>query len=194
MFSGIIESLVPLVGMSSNGTNINFEFETPLASELRVDQSIAHNGVCLTVTELNGDRYKVTAIMETLDLTNLGELKVGQRVNFERCLKLSDRIDGHIVQGHVDGMGKVSEIHNVDGSHVFTITHDLDHRLIIKKGSITINGVSLTVVDTDKGWFKVAIIPHTYEMTNFHALIVGTTVNLELDILGKYVRSLMNPE
>jgi riboflavin synthase len=191
MFSGIVETLVPLVGMTSDGKNVNFEFETELAGELRVDQSIAHNGVCLTVTNIDGNRYSVTAIDETLNLTNLGDLRVGQRVNFERCLKLSDRLDGHLVQGHVDGLGTVERIHHADGSYEFTIAHDLDHRLVLHKGSITINGVSLTVTSSEKGRFSVAIIPHTYEMTNFHSLIVGTQVNLELDVIGKYVQSLM---
>ena len=146
MFTGIIETLGTLTSLRDEGTNRHFTLTSELAPELKVDQSIAHNGVCLTVTNIERDTYKVTAIDETLRLTNLGNLENGDSVNLERCLKVSDRLDGHIVQGHVDGMGKVAGIEDLDGSWEFSVSHDLDHRLILHKGSVTINGVSLTVI------------------------------------------------
>lgn len=200
MFSGIIEKLVPILNIEKEGTNIHFTVECDITNELKVDQSIAHNGVCLTVTEINGNQYKVTAIEETLRLTNLGELAKGSMVNFERCIRLSDRLDGHIVQGHVDGTAVVKEIDNKDGSWNFTfelsndftnINDKAPEKLIIHKGSITINGTSLTVTKIEERRFYVSIIPYTYEHTNFHKLQKGVKVNIELDVLGKYVARLM---
>lgn len=193
MFSGIVEQMVALKAREEDGSNVHFTFETDLVHELKIDQSVAHNGVCLTIVDIGSDEYTVTAIEETLNLTNLGELKLGDKVNFERCLKVSDRIDGHIVQGHVDGTAEVSDITELEGSWEFTFTHDLDDRLILKKGSITINGVSLTIIHNQPGLFKVAIIPYTYEHTNFHTFRLGDKVNIELDVLGKYVANMLDP-
>ena len=199
MFSGIIESLAVVLEIERDGTNIHFTFESEYAHELKVDQSIAHNGVCLTVVSINGNTYKVTAIEETLKLTNLGDLRTGDKVNFERCIRMNDRLDGHIVQGHVDGVASVIEIQDKDGSweyqfqldEHFTNIHDHSpEKLIIQKGSITINGTSLTVTGVNNRQFGVAIIPYTYEHTNFHTLKVGEKVNIELDVLGKYVARL----
>ena len=199
MFSGIVESIVVLVDKEKDGTNIHFTFESKLAHELKVDQSVAHNGVCLTVVSIEGHTYKVTAIEETLRLTNLGDLSIGDQVNFERCIRMSDRLDGHIVQGHIDGTATVSQINDKDGSweyqfklaNQFTKIHDHSpEKLIIHKGSITINGISLTVTVVNKRHFGVAIIPYTYENTNFNSLELGGKVNIELDVLGKYVARL----
>ncbi|MFY0644411.1 MAG: riboflavin synthase [Bacteroidia bacterium] len=190
MFSGIVEGMSSVLKIEHDGSNMHFLFSTEIADELKVDQSIAHNGVCLTITSLNKDSYSVTAIDETLKLSNLGNLKVGDKVNTERCLRLSDRLDGHIVQGHVDGTGTVKSLEDKDGSWSITIEHQLDHRLILHKGSITVNGVSLTVVSCSDGEFQIAIIPYTYENTNLHTLTMGDLVNLELDILGKYIAKL----
>lgn len=191
MFSGIIERMALLRKKEGEGTNVHFTFESDLCPELKIDQSIAHNGVCLTVVDLTDATYTVTAIEETLNLSNLNDLKAGDQVNLERCVRATDRLDGHIVQGHVDGTGKVRSIINKDGSWAFTIVHGLDSRLILHKGSVTINGVSLTVTDSSEGQFSVAIIPYTFEHTNFHQLKVGDRVNLELDVIGKYVANLL---
>ena len=199
MFSGIIETLAILRSIEKEGTNIHFTFESEFANELKVDQSVAHNGVCLTVTSISGNTYNVTAIAETLKLTNLGSLEIGDKVNFERCIRMSDRLDGHIVQGHVDGRAKVSSINNVDGSWEFgfemysdfaDVNNHPPEKLIIQKGSITINGTSLTVTYVKERSFGVAIIPYTYEHTSFHTFEIGTAVNIELDVLGKYVARL----
>lgn len=193
MFSGIVEQMVSLKSRVVEGSNVHFTFNSDLVQELKIDQSIAHNGVCLTIVDLGPNEYTVTAIDETLKLTNLGALQVGSQVNFERCLKLSDRLDGHIVQGHVDGTAVVKEITELDGSWEYTFTHELDDRLILHKGSITINGVSLTIIHKEDGLFKVAIIPYTYEHTNFHTFKQGDRVNIELDVLGKYVANMLDP-
>lgn len=199
MFSGIIERTVKLVGKQENSSNINFTFKCDITSELKVDQSIAHNGVCLTVTSIDGDDYTVTAIDETLRLTNLGDLKIGEEVNFERCIRLSDRLDGHIVQGHVDGWAKVVKITDASGSWEFDFEFDNDfptiethpaYKLVIQKGSITINGTSLTVTRCNEKGFGVAIIPYTYNHTSFKTLKVEDRVNIELDVLGKYIAKL----
>ena len=199
MFSGIIESLGVLVDKQKDGTNIHFILESDLTHELKIDQSVAHNGVCLTVVSIDGNTYKVTAIEETLRLTNLSDLTIGDQVNFERCIRMSDRLDGHIVQGHVDGIAHVSQIRNKDGSWEFQFKLDdqftdingySPDKLIIHKGSITINGISLTVTEVDNKYFGVAVIPYTYEHTNFNSLELGSKVNIELDVLGKYVARL----
>ncbi|MDG1724710.1 MAG: riboflavin synthase [Bacteroidia bacterium] len=199
MFSGIIESLGVLVDKQKDGTNIHFILESDLTPELKIDQSVAHNGVCLTVVSIDGNTYKVTAIEETLRLTNLSDLIIGDQVNFERCIRMSDRLDGHIVQGHVDGMAHVSQIRDKDGSWEFQFKLDdqftdingySPDKLIIHKGSITINGVSLTITEVDNKHFGVAVIPYTYEHTNFNSLELGSKVNIELDVLGKYVARL----
>jgi riboflavin synthase len=200
VFSGIVEALVVLEKKEHEGTNTTFWFRSDLTPELKIDQSIAHNGVCLTVTEIKDNSYSVTAIQETLRLTNLGDLKIGDEVNVERCLRLNDRLDGHMVQGHVDGKAIVTRVEDKDGSWEFDFEFDKHFpsiegrkpsQLVIQKGSITINGTSLTVTQcSDKG-FGVAIIPYTYEHTNFKDLKVGDQVNIELDVLGKYMAKLV---
>jgi riboflavin synthase len=199
MFSGIIETVATLSHIEEEGSNITFTFASEYTHELKIDQSVAHNGVCLTVVAIDGNEYKVTAIAETLRLTNLGNLKVGDKINFERCIRMNDRLDGHIVQGHVDGKAKVKTVDDKDGSWEYLFELDSDfsdinghapEKLIIHKGSITINGTSLTVTHVSNRSFGVAIIPYTYEHTNFHTLEVGDSVNIELDVLGKYVARL----
>ncbi|MDA9121324.1 riboflavin synthase [Flavobacteriales bacterium] len=192
MFTGIIETLGKLTKIEKEGSNIHFTFESPITNELKVDQSVAHNGVCLTVVQLFGDnQYTVTAIDETLQRTNLGELIVGGEVNLERCMPANGRFDGHIVQGHVDQLGDVLSVEGKDGSHVFSFKHSAGENFTVDKGSITINGVSLTAFDTSDTGFSVAIIPYTLEHTVFKNLKVGDKVNLEFDILGKYVARMM---
>lgn len=188
MFTGIIETLGTIVNLEKDHTNLVLTIESNLSSELKIDQSVAHNGVCLTVVEVDDKQYKVIAIQETLEKTNLDALKVGDFVNLERAMKLGERLDGHIVQGHVDCVGTCNSITNKDGSWLYTFKYDYtDHRITIEKGSITINGVSLTVIDSKKNMFSVAIIPYTYEHTTFKHLTELSKVNLEFDVIGKYV-------
>lgn len=192
MFTGIIESTAALLATREEGTNLHFRFGTPVARELKVDQSVAHNGVCLTVTKVEGEEYEVTAVEETLRRTNLGELRSGDLVNLERCMRLGDRLDGHIVQGHVDTTGSVERIEARDGSWNVYFTYDpAAGHPTVPKGSVCVNGVSLTVVESDRGRFSVTIIPYTWEHTNFHRLQAGSKVNLEFDIIGKYVERLL---
>ncbi len=192
MFTGIIETLGTLLEARKDGSNIHFTFDAPIANELKVDQSVAHNGVCLTVVELlDNNAYVVTAIDETLKRTNLGDLKEGDSVNLERCMPANGRFDGHIVQGHVDQLGEVVSVEEKDGSHVFSFMHQKGDNFTVDKGSITINGVSLTAFDTSDTGFSVAIIPYTFEHTNFHSFKVGDKVNLEFDIVGKYVARML---
>lgn len=188
MFSGIVEALGTVVRIEEEQTNIHFTLEAPFVHELVIDQSIAHNGVCLTVVSIAEKTYTVTAIAETLQRTELGEWKVGTVVNLERCLRLSDRIDGHMVQGHVDTTATCRAVEETQGSwkYAFQYEHQPEWTTV-PKGSICVNGVSLTVVDSDKGNFSVCIIPYTYEHTNFRYLQPGKRVNLEFDIIGKYV-------
>lgn len=191
MFTGIIEGLGTVRKIEKDGDNVHFTLSSTFANELKIDQSLAHNGVCLTVVDISGDEYTVTAIDETLQKTNLGDLSVGDFANLERCMKLGDRLDGHIVQGHVDQTGKVTGVEELDGSWKFTFEYDISKsNLTVEKGSITINGVSLTVVDSGRNSFSVCIIPYTYEHTNFCKFKIGTTVNLEFDIVGKYLTKL----
>ena len=190
MFSGIVEEVAKVLEVQRDGSNLQLRISTSKSDELKIDQSIAHNGVCLTITSLDNDSYTVTAIDETLSLSNLGSLSKGDSVNIERCLRLSDRLDGHIVQGHVDGTGVIKSIEDRNGSWIFTVQHQLDHKLILKKGSITVNGISLTVAECSETDFQVAIIPYTYEHTNLHTLKKDDQVNIELDILGKYIAKL----
>ncbi|MAB48666.1 MAG: riboflavin synthase [Flavobacteriaceae bacterium] len=192
MFTGIIEDLGIIKNLEVEGENLHITVQTSITSELKIDQSVAHNGVCLTVVSIDKDNYIVTAIKETLDKTNLGKLKSGDFVNVERAMKLGDRLDGHIVQGHVDQTAKCISIKEEDGSWVFTFKYDKAlNNITIEKGSITVNGVSLTVVNSKIDEFSVAIIPYTYEHTTFNKLKVGDTVNLEFDVVGKYVKRLM---
>jgi len=192
MFTGIVEAMGTVVGRMENEQNVDFWIESSFSSELKIDQSVSHNGACLTVVEVKGSAHRVTAIRETLLKTNLGDWAVGTMVNLERCLKMGDRLDGHWVQGHVDGLGKCVEVNDDGGSWRFRFEHENKPEMMtVPKGSITVNGVSLTVVDSTLHGFSVAIIPYTYEHTNFHSLKVGDSVNLEFDILGKYLQRMM---
>ena len=191
MFTGIIEAFAKVKTLDKVGENLQIKFECNLAEELKIDQSVSHNGVCLTVEKCEGNYYSVTAIKETLDKTNLGQLKVGDLVNIERAMKFGDRLDGHIVQGHVDQTAKCISINTLDGSWNYTFKYNKNsNNITIEKGSITVNGVSLTVVDSKENEFSVAIIPYTYENTNFKIIEVGQTVNLEFDMIGKYIAKL----
>lgn len=188
MFTGIIETLGTLVQIDSEGSNQHFTFSSVIAKELKIDQSVSHNGCCLTVVECDGEKYRVTAVQETLQISNLGSLEVGDQINLERSLKVGDRLDGHFVQGHVDQLATCQSVEEVDGSWVFTFTHPAHETFRnVSKGSICVNGVSLTVVNPSAESFSVAIIPYTYEHTNFKNLHPGSTVNIEFDILGKYI-------
>ncbi len=192
MFTGIVEAMGSLVRTEAKGTNVEFWFTCPFTQELKVDQSLAHNGVCLTVVEIQGEQYRVTAIDETLQKTNLGDLKLGQKVNLERCMAANARFDGHIVQGHVDLTGVCTEITDQNGSWEYRFSYPKSSgHVTVEKGSICVNGTSLTVVDSQDDSFTVCIIPYTYEHTVFHQLSVGDRVNLEFDILGKYIKKLM---
>ncbi|OEK09677.1 riboflavin synthase subunit alpha [Flavivirga aquatica] len=192
MFTGIIENFGIVSNLKEDLNNLHISIKSQITSELKIDQSVAHNGVCLTVVAINNDEYVVTAIKETLDKTNLNFLKVNDKVNLERAMKLGDRLDGHIVQGHVDQTATCINIEEANGSWVFTFNYDSKlNNVTIEKGSITINGTSLTVVNSKKDTFSVAIIPYTYEHTNFNTFKIGTIVNLEFDVLGKYVAKLV---
>ena len=192
MFSGIVETTARVAAIREEGGNRHFTLECPFTDELKIDQSIAHNGVCLTVVSIEGDRYTTTAIRETLLKSNLGELRVGDPVNLERSMRPDALLDGHIVQGHVDQTARCTAIDEADGSWYFAFEYDPSQgNVTVEKGRVAFNGVSLTVVDSREGAFRVAIIPYTYEHTNFHALKVGSTVNLEFDIVGKYIARLM---
>ena len=190
MFTGVIEQLGVVNSIQKESENIHFTLEAPFTSELKIDQSVAHNGCCLTVVEISGNEYVVTAIQETLNKTNLGSWIIGTKVNLERCMQMNGRLDGHIVQGHVDTTGTCIAIEDQNGSWKYTFRYE-SADLTVEKGSITINGTSLTVVDSKTTEFSVCIIPYTYEHTNFHTLEVGDTVNLEFDIIGKYVAKMM---
>jgi len=193
MFTGIIENLAKVAKVEKSQSNLELYIESTLAGELKVDQSVAHNGVCLTVVEIFGDRtYRVTAIEETIEKTNLGDLTQGDSINLERCMTLGARLDGHIVQGHVDQIGICENIEEKDGSWIYTFSYDtFMENVTVEKGSITVNGTSLTVVNSSKGMFSVAIIPYTYENTVFNTLSKGDRVNLEFDVIGKYVARMM---
>ncbi|MEZ4980310.1 MAG: riboflavin synthase [Saprospiraceae bacterium] len=194
MFTGIIESAGEIIEVKKEGTNLHFTIASAISDELKIDQSLSHDGVCLTVVALSPGNHTVTAIQETLDKTNLGGWSKGRKVNLERAMQMGGRLDGHIVQGHVDTKGEVVEIREVDGSWYFTFQFDKSFaHLLVPKGSVTINGVSLTVVDPSENQFSVAIIPYTFEHTNFHQFRIGDTVNLEFDIIGKYLANLVKP-
>ena len=187
MFTGIIESLGRVEKAQMDEGNLTLTMSCEFTSDLQIDQSVAHNGVCLTVTAINGDQYEVQAIQETLDKTNIGDLKQGDKVNLERGMKLGDRLDGHIVQGHVDTTGTCVEIIESEGSWEFVFEYANTPYFTVSKGSITVNGTSLTVVQSERNKFSVCIIPYTYEHTNFHQFKVGSKINLEFDIIGKYL-------
>lgn len=188
MFTGIIESVATIRDVQQEGSNVHFTVQSPIATELKVDQSVAHNGVCLTVTEIIGDEYNVTAVAETLAKTNLGTWKKGDKVNIERSLRVGDRLDGHFVQGHVDATATCLEKQTLDGSWLFRFRFPAQFSaLVIEKGSICVNGVSLTAFNVGADEFTVTIIPYTFEHTNFNAIERGSVVNVEFDILGKYL-------
>jgi riboflavin synthase len=193
MFTGIIETVGEINQLTQEGENLHIEIKSQLAQELKIDQSVAHNGVCLTVVEILEASYVVTAIKETLDKTNLKTLTKETLVNLERAMMLGDRLDGHIVQGHVDGTATCKNVKEENGSWVFTFQYKNTDFSTVEKGSITVNGVSLTVVNSKKGEFSVAIIPYTFENTNFKNIEAGNEVNLEFDIIGKYVKNLITP-
>lgn len=197
MFSGIVEGAAQVVGLREDGGNLHITVLCPFVDELRIDQSVAHNGVCLTVVSIPGDgTYTVTAIRETLERSNLGMLREGDLVNLERSMLMNGRLDGHIVQGHVDCTARCESVEEADGSHYFKFRYDVDPALVAKgymtveKGSVTVNGVSLTVCDSERDSFRVAVIPYTLEHTNFSRIQPGSVVNLEFDIIGKYLARL----
>ncbi len=193
MFTGIIEAFGRVESLEKEGDNLHLTLASDLAPELKIDQSLAHNGVCLTVVAVNNTTYTVTAIKETLDKTNLGELNLGALVNLERAIKLGARLDGHLVQGHIDQVGFCTQVEEENGSWRFRFQYDpAAQNMTIEKGSITVNGVSLTVVDARKDEFSVAIIPYTYQHTNFHQISQDTKVNLEFDLVGKYISKMYN--
>ena len=198
MFSGIVEEMAMLVGLTKIDGNIDFTFKCSFVNELKIDQSVAHNGVCLTVVKIEDDTYTVTAMKETLLRSNLGLLEVGDHVNVERSMLMNGRLDGHIVQGHVDQTAKCIDMEDADGSTYFTFEYECNKEMVrrgyftVDKGSVTVNGVSLTVCDPTENTFRVAIIPYTRENTNFCDIQVGTVVNIEFDILGKYIARLQD--
>lgn len=197
MFSGIIEEAATVVALEKDKENLHITMQCSFVNELKIDQSIAHNGVCLTVVKKTGETYTVTAIKETLDRSNLGLLKIGDKVNIERSMLMNGRLDGHIVQGHVDQTAQCVEVKEADGSWYFTFSYTCNKEmakkgyLTVDKGSVTVNGVSLTVCNPTEESFQVAIIPYTYEHTNFHQIQIGSVVNIEFDIIGKYVSRMM---
>jgi riboflavin synthase len=196
MFSGIIEEAAPVVRLVKEKENLHITMKCSFTDELKIDQSISHNGVCLTVVEKEGDNYTVTAIKETLDKSNLGLLKIGDKVNLERSVRLDDRLDGHMVQGHVDQTAVCTEVMEAEGSWYYTFEYEpaQDDYITVEKGSVSVNGVSLTVVNSKPKSFQVAIIPFTYEVTNFHQIKEGTVVNIEFDILGKYIAKILKQQ
>lgn len=192
MFTGIIEAVGVIEKIEEKGSNIDFTLTCPFTNELKIDQSLAHNGCCLTVVEIKDNHYVVTAINETLEKTNLGKWELGTAVNLERCMKMDGRLDGHIVQGHVDKTGEVVSIENKDGSYFITMKYENDGSFVtVPQGSITVNGISLTVAKSEDAQFSVAIIPYTWEFTNMKHLKIGDKVNLEFDIIGKYIARLI---
>ena len=191
MFTGIIENIGKVVKMQKEGSNLNFTISSPISSELKIDQSVSHNGVCLTVVKADQDEHVVTAIDETLKKSNLGHLTVGSWINLERCMKADGRFDGHIVQGHVDQVAICTDIRQNEGSWVFDFQFEQKSNVVVEKGSICVNGISLTCFDCKEGSFSVAIIPYTFENTTMQYLEPGGEVNLEFDIVGKYVQKLL---
>ncbi len=196
MFSGIVEEAAPVVRIKKEKDNLHITMKCSFTDQLKIDQSISHNGVCLTVVKKENDTYTVTAIRETLDKTNLGLLKPGDKVNLERSTKLDGRLDGHMVQGHVDQTAVCTKVEEAGGSWYYTFEYEplQDDYITVEKGSVCVNGVSLTVVNSQQRSFQVAIIPFTYEITNFHQIKVGTVVNIEFDILGKYIAKIVKQQ
>jgi riboflavin synthase len=195
MFSGIVEEAAKVVALDKEGGNLHITMDCSFVKDLKVDQSVSHNGVCLTVVKTTDKSYTVTAIQETLDKTNLGLLKIGDKVNLERSMTLDKLLDGHLVQGHVDQTAECTEIREADGSWYFTFRYDKTKgNITVEKGSVSVNGVSLTVVNSLDDQFSVAIIPYTYDVTNFHQFKVGTIVNLEFDVIGKYIQRILTAQ
>lgn len=195
MFSGIVEEAAKVVALDKEGGNLHITMDCSFVKDLKVDQSVSHNGVCLTVVKTTDKSYTVTAIQETLDKTNLGLLKIGDKVNLERSMTLDKLLDGHLVQGHVDQTAECTEIREADGSWYFTFRYDQTKgNITVEKGSVSVNGVSLTVVNSMDDQFSVAIIPYTYDVTNFHQFKVGTIVNLEFDVIGKYIQRILSAQ
>jgi riboflavin synthase len=196
MFSGIVEEAAVVVGLEKERDNLHITMQCSFTDELKIDQSIAHNGVCLTVVSIGEGTYTVTAIRETLLKSNLGLLKRGDRVNLERSTRLDARLDGHMVQGHVDLTATCTQVTEADGSWYYTFEYEpgSEEHMTVEKGSVSVNGVSLTVVNSKQGSFQVAIIPYTYEVTNFHQIKVGTVVNIEFDIIGKYIAKILRSQ
>ena len=192
MFTGIIENVAQITELEKHQTNLNITLKSKLASEFKVDQSISHNGICLTVVFIENDYYCVTAIEETIKKSTIGLWKVGDNINLERAMKIGDRLDGHMIQGHVDQIGQCTKAIEQDGSWLFTIKYKLLDNVTVEKGSIAINGISLTVVNSRRNCFSVAIIPYTFNNTNFNQLKEGNNVNLEFDILGKYITKILS--
>ena len=192
MFTGIIENVAQITKLEKHQSNLNITLKSKLASEFKVDQSISHNGICLTVVFIKNDYYCVTAIEETIKKSTIGLWKVGDNINLERAMKIGDRLDGHMIQGHVDQIGQCTKAIEQDGSWLFTIKHKLLDNVTVEKGSIAINGISLTVVNSRRNCFSVAIIPYTFNNTNFNQLKEGNNVNLEFDILGKYITKILS--
>ena len=192
MFTGIIENVAQITKLEKHQSNLNITLKSKLASEFKVDQSISHNGICLTVVFIENDYYCVTAIEETIKKSTIGLWKVGDNINLERAMKIGDRLDGHMIQGHVDQIGQCTKAIEQDGSWLFTIKHKLLDNVTVEKGSIAINGISLTVVNSRRNCFSVAIIPYTFNNTNFKQLKEGNKVNLEFDILGKYITKMLS--
>ena len=198
MFSGIVEEAAVVTALCRDKGNLHLTLECFFTHELKIDQSVSHNGVCLTVVNIDGNTYTVTAIKETLERSNLGLLQIGDKVNVERSMLMNGRLDGHIVQGHVDQTARCTEVSEADGSWYYTFEYDLDEEMAaqgymtVEKGSVTVNGVSLTVCNSQDNSFQVAIMPYTHEHTNFHRLREGSVVNLEFDIIGKYISRIMH--
>ena len=192
MFTGIVEATATVENIETMGTSVHFTMSCPFTDELKIDQSLSHNGCCLTIEKIENQRYGVTAIQETLEKTNLGSWKIGTKVNLERCVLMNGRLDGHIVQGHVDQTGTIKSIENLNGSHYIMIAYtEKDGFTTVPQGSITVDGISLTVAHSGENEFSVAIIPYTWKHTNLKNLEIGSRVNLEFDIIGKYVAKLM---
>jgi len=187
MFTGIIETKGEVVSIIKDGSNLDISLKSDITNELKIDQSVSHNGVCLTVVKIDNDIYTVTAIKETLEKSNIGLLEVGDQINLERSMRLGDRLDGHIVQGHVDQKAKCTKVVEENGSWVFSFKYKNSDNITVEKGSVCVNGVSLTVVNSGDNDFSVAIIPYTYEHTNFNTFKLDTLVNIEFDIVGKYI-------
>lgn len=192
MFTGIIEEIAEVVALKKEGSNLKISCKSNISTKLKIDQSVSHNGVCLTVVDINKNIHTVTVIKETLNKSNLGALKLGSKVNLERSLKLNSRLDGHMVQGHIDKVAVCTSIKEENGSHLFTFKYSGTDNLTVEKGSISVNGVSLTVVDSKNTSFSIAVIPYTYQNTNLQLIKEGDNVNIEFDILGKYIAKMFN--